>query len=146
FRENKDGIVHITNTDSKTFGLLVQWIMFAYYEDHDDLTNHRIVRNSAKAWVLGDYLVAPGFKNYAMLQLYNIYHPKDGSAPKSGICPATIKHCCSHSPVNSPLRNLYFDIMLELFKDKTVVNYSDKLRQEWDEVWELHRDFSNDLM
>jgi hypothetical protein len=52
-----------------------------------------------------------------MLQLYNIYHPKDGSDPKSGTYPAPIKHrenrpgsrstpCCrrTSSTVPEPVR------------------------------------------
>jgi hypothetical protein len=146
FKEATDGAVYIPDTDAYIFGLFVQWMLFGFYQDKDDLTNHDKVRDCARAWVLGDYLVAPAFKNFAMLQLYNIFHPKDGSAPKSGITPAAIQHCCDNSPMGSSLRKFFLHAMVAFWSDKSVVHYHERLRHKWQEVWAAHPDFSEALI
>ncbi|KAF1974701.1 hypothetical protein BU23DRAFT_635457 [Bimuria novae-zelandiae CBS 107.79] len=126
FVEGQTNRVSIKDFEPKTFEMFVEFIYFGRYTYKDDLTDHYRVRDSAKAWVLGDYLDAVEFKNFAMRNLYNMYLPPgEETRPKTGIGHQMVDYCCSRASENSSLYGLIKDVLVvnwhteELFIIKT---------------------------
>jgi hypothetical protein len=131
--------------------MFVEFAYYGQYKNQDDLKVHNKVRDSARAWILGDYLDAVQFKNYAMRQLYNIYFPGDGDGgsghPAAGIGPKTVEHCYGETPVGSHLRNLYLNFAERHWHTSyPLMNYDVSTIDEWNLVWDHYPEFRNDLL
>ncbi|KAH7077720.1 hypothetical protein BKA63DRAFT_270785 [Paraphoma chrysanthemicola] len=145
FRESEDNKVTLEDFEPEVFKLFIEFMYYGRYTYRDDLADKLKVRDSAKAWVLGDYLDAVEFKNFAMRNLYDIYFPANGE-PKTGIGPAAIEHCCSATLQNSPLQELYLDCLVVYWHDIRVILYDPSYRSQWDEIWDRHRELRNEIL
>lgn len=67
------------------------------YTWRDDMRVRDGIRESAKAWMLGEYLEAAEFQNLAMRNLYNTYRGR----PRSGIGPDAIGYVCKNCTEDS---------------------------------------------
>jgi hypothetical protein len=117
-----------------------------HYNRRDDLENSTRIRDSAKAWVLGDYLDAVEFKNFAMKDLHSIYFPPKNKQPLSTIGPELVDYCCAMTPVRSKLYALTTDVLIVYWHDNKIVQYSSDNREEWDKIWDEHRDLRSDVL
>ncbi|KAF1920856.1 hypothetical protein BDU57DRAFT_418573, partial [Ampelomyces quisqualis] len=138
--------VTIPDFEPDTFQLFVEFLYYGRYSYHDNLRNSSKVRDSAKAWVLADYLDAVEFKNFAIRSLYSIYFPSDHSGPKCGVGPNAIEHCCSKASEESGLVALYLSVLVVYWGDTGFISYVGDLSDEWDAIWERHPGFRNDLL
>jgi hypothetical protein len=145
FREANEGIVNLEDQDAKYFNYFVEFLYYGHYTLSDDPVGSDGIRDDAKAWVLGDYLDAPEFKNCAMRSLYDTYFPTSGSCGVS-INARTIDYCCSNSGLNSPLRKLYESAAIGYWHDQRVVALSRSNKDKWDRVWQKHPEFSATLI
>jgi hypothetical protein len=145
FKESEDNKVTLEDFEPEIFKLFIEFMYYGRYSYRDDLTDSLKVRDSAKAWVLGDYLDAVEFKNFAMRNLYDIYFPSQGS-PKTGVGAAAIQHCCSTTLTNSRLCKLYGDILVVYWHDPTIIQYSAANQSEWENIWDKHQEFRNNVL
>tara|TARA_R110002003_G_scaffold121_5_gene10700 strand:+ start:37872 stop:38525 length:654 start_codon:yes stop_codon:yes gene_type:complete len=144
-KESEDNKVTLEDFEPEIFKLFIEFMYYGRYSYRDDLTDSFKVRDSAKAWVLGDYLDAVEFKNFAIRNLYDIYFPSDGS-PKTSVGPAAIQHCCSTTLATSRLYNLYCDFLVVYWHDSTIIQYSAENQHEWEDIWDKHREFRNNVL
>ncbi|KAF9739889.1 hypothetical protein PMIN01_02524 [Paraphaeosphaeria minitans] len=114
----------------------------------DDLSDHFRVRDSAKAWVLGDYLDAVEFKNFAIRHLYDLYIPPPGpgNRPKTGIDPEMVSYCCSKTASGSRLYRLVTAFLVQNWHRNNIVHYHRDNRQSWDQIWVGHRGIVSDML
>jgi hypothetical protein len=146
FKEGEQNKVTFESFEPEIFELFVEFMYFGRYSYCDDLQDATRIRDSAKAWVMGDYLDAVGFKNFALKNLHGIYFPPDNQAPRSTVGPELIDYCCAMSPVNSSLYNLISDVLIVFWDDCNVVIYNDTNNKQWDEIWDEHRKFRNSIL
>jgi hypothetical protein len=146
FKEGEENKVTLESFDPEIFELFVEFIYFGRYSYRDDLQDVTRIRDSAKAWVLGDYLDAVEFKNFAMKNLHSIYFPPDNQMPKSTVGPELVEYCCSNSPVTSHLHALFKDILITYWHDIVIIHYRQETREKWNTIWDEHRDFRNDVL
>jgi hypothetical protein len=146
FKESDENKVTIQDFEPDTFQLFVEFIYYSRYSYHDNLNNNSKVRDSAKAWVLGDYLDAVEFKNFAIRTLYYIYFPSDCSKPKCGVGPKAIEHCCTKATEESGLVALYLSVLVVYWGEPGFISYVGDSSDEWDAIWERHHGFRNNLL
>lgn len=146
FMENERVQVTLESFEPEIFKLFVQFIYFGRYSYRDDLSDHTRIRDSAKAWVLGDYLDAVYLKNFAMHNLHEIYFPSNDQMPKSTVGPEAIDNCCAMTPTNSKLYNFFNDVLVVYWHSLDVINYTNANRGFWEEIWDEHPELRNDLL
>jgi hypothetical protein len=139
FREGEENTVVLQDFDPEVFRCFVEFIYYGCYNCQDK------IRDSARHWVIADYLDAIEFKNFAMRNLHDIYFPA-GRDPKIGISANAIDYCCTNSTVGSPLYNLYLKFCIRWFHRRSLVDYTDKNRLEWSAIWDVHSSFRNILL
>jgi hypothetical protein len=146
FTEGQTNKVEIRDFEPETFEMFVEFMYFDRYTYKDDLTDYLRVRDSAKAWVLGDYIDAVGFKNFAIRNLYNIYMPSGIDAnPKTGIGPEMVDYCCSRTLPNSHLSELVKVFLIHNWHSVALIRY-DYPTDSWNAIWDRHAEFRNDLL
>ncbi|KAF1959775.1 hypothetical protein CC80DRAFT_466906 [Byssothecium circinans] len=128
FQENEENRITLPHDDAKVFALFVEWMYYGAYKEEASPfrmfgTLNAIVH--ARAWVLGDKLMATGFKNYAMGRIYTSHNKMLPAAT------VDIVHACENSMIGSALRSFYIDFVGTHFGDKAKV-VGDLL--EWDQV------------
>jgi len=146
FQEGEKAAVVLPDFELDVFRFFVEFMYYGRYSFVDDLNHQNRVRDSAKAWVLGDYLDATEFKNFAMQNLHDIYFPSGNARPKVGIGADAISHCCRNTIAKSPLHNLYLKFTIRWFHDGDLINYTSKTRAAWEALWEEHPAFRNSLL
>lgn len=135
----------IIDNDPDIFTLFVEFMIRGQYTYRDDLTVHEGVRESAKAWVLGEYLDAPKFQNLAMRNLFNIYK----GYTRSGVGPESILYICENCESSSPLYRFYRDVTCTYWGNKDIVVEEDSggvYIVDWAIVFERYPDFRDDLL
>lgn len=138
--------VELADTEPQIFELFIQFLYCGKYIDKDNLDDHSKVRDSTKAWVLGDYLDAPGFKRLAIRELCNIYLPEGkGLCPRSGFGLETIDFCCRNSTADNLLHQFYLGITGRFWGHNKIVHLNDCDGEAWNAVWEEHPHFRNEL-
>jgi hypothetical protein len=115
------------------------------YSDTDDLSDHSKVRDSARAWVLGDYLDAPEFKMFALKHLFDIHGVSAHGRQSATINPETIDYVCSNSNESSEIYKLYQAVVAAGWSTRSFVKFDDKNKRLWNEVWDKHSGFRNNL-
>lgn len=146
FKEGEEGTVVLHDFDPDVFGLFVEFVYYGSCSYHDDLKDHSKIRDSARAWVLGDYLDATEFKNFAMRTLHDTYFPSGHADPKVGISANAVDYCCKHTTVDSPLHNLYLKFAIRWWHRRSLIDYSNENRSEWNALWDKHASFRNSLL
>lgn len=152
FVEGQDNKVEIRDFEPDTFDMFVEFMYYGRYMHKDDLENYFCVRPSAKAWVLGDYLDAVEFKDFAMHYLHEIYMPTadddeiDDNSPLTGIGPGMIGYCCSKTAPQSRLYRLVKAFLVQNWHDNQFIQYDYTNREEWDSVWAQHPELVSDLL
>jgi hypothetical protein len=146
FKEGEEHKVTLESFDPEIFELFVEFMYFGRYSYRDNLQDGTRIRDSAKAWVLGDYLDAVELKNFAMRNLYSIYFPPDNQMPKSKVGPELVDYCCTNSPVVSHLYALLKDILITYWHDINIIRYSRETCEKWNTIWDEHRDLRNDVL
>jgi hypothetical protein len=146
FIEGQTNKVDIPDFEPETFEMFVEFVYFGRYTYKDDLTDFLRVRDSAKAWVLGDYLDAVEFKNFAIRNLYDIYMPFGLSVcPKTGMGPKMVEYCCSRTPSNSHLSELVKAFLVQNWHDLSLIKYI-KHTDSWNAIWDRHTEFRNGVL
>jgi hypothetical protein len=145
FKEGEDNTVVLPGFEPEVFRCFVEFIYYGCYDSQDKLDDHNKIRDSAKIWVIGDYLDATEFKNFAMRNLHDIYLPP-GRDLKIGISANAIDYCCKNSTVRSSLYSLYLKFAIRWFHRRDLVDYSEKNCSEWREIWDVHLSFRNALL
>jgi hypothetical protein len=145
FKEGEENKVTLESFDPEIFELFVEFVYFGRYS-YRDLQDGTRIRDSAKAWVLGDYLNAVEFKNFAMKNLHSFYFPPNDQVSKSKVEPELVDYCCTNSPVTSYLYALFRDILITYWHDNSITNYRRETREKWNTIWDEHRDFRNDVL
>jgi hypothetical protein len=112
FREGEQNKVTFESFEPEIFELFVEFVYFGHYSNTDKLEDPARIRDSARAWVLGDYLDAVAFKNFAMKSLHKIYFPADTKIPKSIVGPKLIDYCCAMATVNSKLYQFFIAVLV----------------------------------
>jgi hypothetical protein len=130
FKEGEEGAVVLHDVEPDIFRVFVEFIYYGRYSYQDDLNDHNRIRDSAKAWVFGDYLDAVDFKNFAIRNLYDIYFPPGHADPKAGIGANAIEYCCKNTTAHSPLHSLYLKFAITWFHRRDLVHYTAENRQE----------------
>lgn len=146
FKESEEDSVSISDFEPATFKLFIEYMCYGTYIYRDNLQDHFKIGDSAKAWVLGDYLDAIEFKNFAMRNLYKIYLPENMSAPLSGIGPKAIEYCCSNTSTISPLTRFFKDVLTKYWYSTDVIKYGLDSRSDWDAIWNSCPEFRNSLL
>ena len=113
---------------------------------HGVLLDHTQVHDSAKAWVLGDYLDAVYFKNFAIKSLHEIYSTSSNWSPNSVIGPQVIDYCCAMAPTSSNLYQFILDILIAHWDEELVVIYNTENHQQWDDIWIEHPQLARNLL
>jgi hypothetical protein len=146
FKEGEEGAVVLQDFDPDVFGFFVEFIYYGRYSYEDDLDDRNRIRDSTKAWVIGDYLDATEFKNFAIRNLYEIYFPPGSTKPRVGVGANAIDYVCKHSTVGSPLYTLHLDFAITWFHLPGFFDYSWENRPKWNELWDEHPAFRNELL
>ncbi|KAF2852905.1 hypothetical protein T440DRAFT_487920 [Plenodomus tracheiphilus IPT5] len=108
FREGTELKVELFDNEPHIFELFIQFM------------------DSAKAWVLGDYIDAPTFKRLALGGLCDIFLPSDEiQYPKSGFGPEAIDYCCRNSIAGSSLHQFYVAIAGSFWTHSKIVHFND---------------------
>ncbi|KAJ4305195.1 hypothetical protein N0V90_000726 [Kalmusia sp. IMI 367209] len=145
FIEGRTNKASFPDFEPDTFEPFIEFIYYGRYSYKDDLIGALRIRDSAKAWVSGDYLDAVEFKNLAIRNLYDIYMPSGGGRPKSGIGPDMVDYCCSKTAPRSRLSMFVLSVLLQNWHHKDIIHYQKK-NGKWNDVWEQHSEFRNDLL
>jgi hypothetical protein len=146
FKEGEEGAVVLQDFDMVVFRSFVEFIYYGRYSCRDDLKDPNKIRDSAKAWVFGDYLDATEFKNFAIRDLHDNYFPPGHADPKIGIGANAIDYCCKNTTAGSPLYNLYLKFAIRWYHRGDLVHYTAENRSEWDALWDEHTAFRNSLL
>jgi hypothetical protein len=146
FKEGQENKAELEDFEPDTFKLFVEYMYFGRYTYRDNLRDKVRVRDAAKAWVLGDYLGAVEFTNFAMKNLYDIYFPPNDQQPKSGIGPELVEYCCEKSSIDSTLYCLIKDALIYYWSNIEVVVNDTVNRKHWDSLWRLHPGLASDLL
>jgi uncharacterized CHY-type Zn-finger protein len=145
FKEGEENTVVLPGFEPEGFRCFVEFIYYGCYDSQDKLEDHNKIRDSARNWVIGDYLDATEFKNFAIRNLHDIYFPL-GRDPKIGISANAIDYCCKNSTAKSPLYSLYLKFAIRWFHRRDLVHYSVKNCSEWRAIWDMHVSFRNALL
>jgi hypothetical protein len=129
FLEGEENKIYLTEAESDIFELFVQFMYFGEYVSTDDLKDHTRIRDTAKAWVMGDFLDAIEFKNYSMKELYNIYNFGQRGDSISGIGPQLIDFVCSRSLENSSLRKFFLDVCVAYWHRTEGIQYNEETKK-----------------
>ena len=146
FREGTQ-MVKLTNYEPRIFEMFVQFVYYGTYVDRDDLKDDTRVRDSAKAWVLGDYLDVPGLKQAAIDSLFKVHIPiKLTKTAQSSFGPEAVRYCCENSAPSSSLYEFYLGAAAAYWRHKNIVRYNDANQKDWDAIWDNFPDFRNKLL
>jgi hypothetical protein len=145
FKEGEQSKVILESFEPETFQLFVEFVYFGRYSYRDILSDKQRIRDSVKAWVLGDYLDAVEFKNFALKNLYDIYFPVSGP-PKSTIGPEVLDYCCAMTPVKSKLYTFFRNVLIVYWHDTDVIIYDADNRETWDNIWAENPEMRSDLL
>jgi hypothetical protein len=145
FQEGESNTVVLQDFDPEVFRCFVEFIYYGCYSCQDELKDHNKIRDRARNWVIGDYLDATEFKNFAMRNLHDIYFPPERD-PTIGISANAINYCCKNLTVGSSLYNLYLKFCIRWFHQTSLFDYTDENRLEWSVIWDVHSSFRNMLL
>lgn len=108
----------LNDEDPCIFQLFLEWMLYGACvpETLDLKPFHAGVSLEAQACVLGDRLRSIDFKNYAMNRLYEQY--ATNFAPKP-VTTAAMEYAFRASNTNSRLRQIFLDLFVAHFKDKS---------------------------
>jgi hypothetical protein len=144
FKEGQQNKVTLESFRSEIFQLFVEFIYYGQYSCAPDTANK--ISEYAEAWVMGDYLDATDFKNFAMRKLYSLYcRPKPG-APIGEVDPLTIDYCCAMTPASSKLVKFYTDVLIAYWHEIDVIIYRKTHRAAWSEIWNEHTTLRDDVL
>jgi hypothetical protein len=143
FKEGKEGAAKLPGFEPKVFGLFVQFLYYHNYSTVDVIESLFQTRIDTKAWVLGDYLDAPEFKDFAMHRLYFAYFPKQPSQLQACISAEVIDYDCSNSASGSSLDKLFKSIAVRYWHDQGVVEITPENNDAWNMKWDNYPDFRN---
>jgi hypothetical protein len=146
FREGEQNKITLESFQPEIFELIVEFVYFGRYSNIDKLEDTARIRDSARAWVLGDCLDAVAFKNFAMKSLHNIYFPAHTKIPKLTVGPKLIDYCCAMTTGNSKLYQFFIAVLVGYWHDNDIICYSHKEREQWDAIWDEHRDVRSDVL
>ena len=135
FKEREDNCIKLPTDDPAIFALFVEWMIYQKYTL--PLFAGRRANLHAETWVLGDKLMSPGFKNYAMGNLYTSYSPSFTLFASRAVSAEHFAYACSNAMVGSPLRRFYVDFVATYYGESSRVTSS---TEEWDEVMQEHDD------
>jgi hypothetical protein len=125
--------VELQDFEPETFKLFVEYIHYGRYTiKNDDLSDGTRIRPDAKAWVLGDYLQATDFKNFAMNNLHKIYMPEE-RYPKAAVGPEMVLFCHCESSEGSALSRLIQAFLVQNWHNPRLVRFEEL--NAWDCVW-----------
>ncbi|KAF2445178.1 hypothetical protein P171DRAFT_341148, partial [Karstenula rhodostoma CBS 690.94] len=145
FIEGHSNKVDIYDFEPGTFEMFVEFMYFGRYTYKDDLTDHLRLRDSAKAWILGDYFDAVEFKNFAIRNLHDVYmSPGSGGRPKTGIGPKMVDYCYSQTASGSPLSQLVLAFLVQNWHDSDIIHYDGG--GSWELVWAQHPTLRDELL
>jgi hypothetical protein len=136
FKEREDNCIKLPTDDSAIFSLFVEWMIYGRYITP---TATGSANPNAEAWVLGDKLMAPAFKDYAMSKLY-LWHSTSKLFNPTIVAPVAAKdvaYACAHTTLGSTLRQFYLDFAATYFSDPDRVSSP---IEDWDEVILEHED------
>ncbi len=145
FKEVSEGKVTLTDFEPETFKLFVEFLYFGRYSYRDDLEDYNRIRDSAKAWVMGDYLHAVEFKNFAIKNLHEIYFPAIGP-PRAVMGPKMIEYCYANSYHYSPLCQLCMAFLIRNWHREDRIVYQQTNREEWGKIWVKYPEFNEALL
>lgn len=146
FKESEVGKVTIYDFEPDIFKLFIQHMLYGRYITHSDNSPEGVsLLDNIKAWVLGDYLTAVDFQNFAARSLYAVLMPAKNAHFGFCISSAMVKYCYSKGPPDSPLVRLLTDSLIR-FWNTVMVDCQVNNRVEWEEIWNEHPDFRNELL
>lgn len=142
FKEGLENKIILPDYDSDVFRVFVQWL---YYEHLP--TDFR--RNCAewdiwlgfRAWVLGDKILATKFQDCIMRWIWKCYAPQ--SVDRYIVLLAEIQYYWQNTPPGSKLRQFITDVICQCWGS---YYYSPQAREGWEDLFEEHQDFRNDLI
>jgi len=141
------GKVTIPGFEPDTFNLFLQYMFYGRYTLHEsDPLEDGPVLDTVKAWVLGDYLLAVDFQNYAMRCLYPLLLPDDGIKCQVCIGPEIVNFCCSNCPPGSPLVELVSDFLIKYWHSGARIDYDSNNYEQWDTIWDENPAFRNNIL
>jgi len=135
FKERDKNCINLPTDDPKIFALFVEWMI---YRRCTIPAFWGCANSFAAAWVLGDKLMAPAFKDYALSRLY-MWHSSSSSFNSTTMAVAAkdVAYALANTTVGSPLRRFYLDFAATYFADPKRVTSS---TEDWDEVILEHDD------
>ncbi|KAF5674676.1 SDR family [Fusarium heterosporum] len=124
---NTTGKLDLPDHDPIVFSLFVEWI---YYTTYDSFMFESGPNIHAKCWVLADYLLCDGLKNYAMGRLFK-QHIDAPTLFSSAVSSEDVQYVCGHTAVDSKLRQFYMDFVVDHFADTKMLRGA---TADWDEI------------
>ncbi|KAF2655878.1 hypothetical protein K491DRAFT_746068 [Lophiostoma macrostomum CBS 122681] len=129
FKERDENCIRLPEDDSEVFSCFVNWMYYGSY-----IPPFGVIRSKenfhAKAWVLGDKLLATHFKNYAMAHVHAALKPAEGCDIRP-ITPTDMRYVCANTTTGSPLRRYYLDVCAAHFSN---AKYVQGTTEDWDDV------------
>lgn len=110
FKEGQQNKATLESFQPEIFERFMESMYYGHYSCPDDTGDK--ISEYAEAWVLGDYLDAMEFKNFAMRKLHLLYFRPNKIAPGGQVGPSTIDYCCAMTPANSKLVKLCTDVLI----------------------------------
>lgn len=116
FKEVHDNRITFPEDDPYVFEMYIQWMYAGDYRNHsawshtnEDDTGEKDFDNctTVKAWILGDKLGVPAFKNKVMVKLFETYIPRNKDPETWYIAPDAVALAYSSTIPNSKLRQFY---------------------------------------
>ena len=91
----------------------------------------------AEAWILGDKLMATGFKNYSMARLHTTFIRRSNDFKP--LMPSDVHYVCANTvpASSSALRRFYLDVLATYFAGSDAIEGAPA---DWDEVLSDHAD------
>lgn len=146
FKESEVGKVTISDFEPDIFKLFIQHMLYGRYITHSYNSPEGVsLLDNIKAWVLGDYLTAVDFQNFAARSLYAVIMPAKNGHFGFCISSAMVKYCYSKCPPDSPLGRLLTDSLIRCWST-VMIDCQVNNRVEWEEIWDEHPDFRNELL
>ncbi|KAF2006892.1 hypothetical protein P154DRAFT_597263 [Amniculicola lignicola CBS 123094] len=135
----------LSNFDPEIFEMFVEFVKTGKYTSTDDLHDEGRIRNSVRAWVLGDFLKAANFRNCAIKEFHEIYF-SDLKAPDKVVpvvTPALIDYIMSRTKPDTMLQRLLYRVCAFYWEDTKVVQVDE---EKWFDLFDKHTRFSNKLL
>lgn len=147
FIEGHSNKIVVPEFDPDVFEMFIEFIYFGRYTYKDDLADLLRVRDSEKAWVLGDYLDVVEFKNFAICRLHTIYMAPGWLERRTiAIGPEMVSYCCSKTASRSRLYLLIKAFLVQNWHRKDLVYNDISNRHLWDLIWEQQPELVADLL